>query len=177
MRYISSMEKPEKKSRLGARKPPPSVILVAPKSLASLYVASSIGRLSTLFPRWMGKKVESKHDVTSSQLMVIFLLTQSEKMTMGQLAEILDLTPRAITGIVDGLTKKKYVLKNQDSQDHRIFWILLSPQGKTFMKSAKPDVAAKLGDLLGVLTRKEQVELVRLIEKLTDHMKLQIDEN
>jgi DNA-binding MarR family transcriptional regulator len=94
---------------------------------------------------------------------------------MGQLAEMLDLTPRAITGIVDGLTKKKYVLKNQDSQDHRIFWILLSPQGKTFMKSARPDVAAKLGDLLGVLTRKEQVELVRLIEKLTYHMKLQID--
>jgi hypothetical protein len=34
-----------------------------------------------------------------------------------------------------------------------------------------------LGDLLGILTRKEQVELVRLIEKLTDHMKKQIDEN
>jgi len=96
---------------------------------------------------------------------------------MGQLAEMLDLTPRAITGIVDGLTKKKYVLKNQDPKDHRIFWIFLSPQGKSFFKSAKPDIATKLGDLLGILTRKEQVELVRLIEKLTDHMKSQIDEN
>jgi MarR family 2-MHQ and catechol resistance regulon transcriptional repressor len=170
------MEKPERKQRLGPRKPPPSVILIAPKSLASLYVASSLGRLSSLFPRWMGKKVESKYEVTSSQLMLMFLLSQSEKMTMGQLAEMLDLTPRAITGIVDGLNKKKYVLKNQDPEDHRIFWILLSPQGKTFLKSARPDIATKLGDLLGVLTRKEQVELVRLIEKLTDHMKIQVDE-
>ena len=177
MRYISSMEKPEKMPRLGPRKPPPSVILVAPKSLASLYVASSIGRLSSLFPRWMGKKVESKYAVTSSQLMLMFLLSQIEKMTMGQLAEMLDLTPRAITGIVDGLTKKKYVLKNQDSIDHRISWILLSPQGKTFLKSARPEISAQLGGLLGVLTRKEQVELVRVIEKLTDHMKLQLDEN
>ena len=171
------MEKPDKKPRIGPRKPPPSVILVAPKAQASLYVASSIGRLSSLFPRWMSKKVESQYEVTSSQLMVMFLLSQSEKMTMGQLAEMLDLTPRAITGIVDGLTKKKYVLKNQDSNDARVSWILLSSQGKTFLKSAKPEISAKLGDLLGVLTRKEQVELVRLIEKLTDHMKVQIDEN
>ena len=171
------MEMSERKSKLGPRKPPTSVILVAPKALASLYVTASIGRLSSLFPRWMSKKVESKYDVTSSQLMLMFLLSQTEKMTMGQLAEMLDLTPRAITGIVDGLTKKKYVLKNQDPKDHRIFWIFLSPQGNSFLKSAKPDIATKLGDLLGILTRKEQVELVRLIEKLTDHMKKQIDEN
>lgn len=171
------MERSEKKPRLGPRKPPPSVILVAPKSLASLYVASSIGRLSSLFPRWMSKKVESHYEVTSSQLMVMFLLSQSEKMTMGQLADMLDLTPRAITGIVDGLTKKKYVLKNQDSNDARVSWIILSSHGKTFLKSARPDISGKLGELLGVLTRKEQVELVRLIEKLTDHMKLQIDED
>jgi DNA-binding MarR family transcriptional regulator len=125
----------------------------------------------------MGKKVESKYEVTSSQLMVMFLLSQFEKMTMGQLAEMLDLTPRAITGIIDGLTKRKYVLKNQDPKDQRIFWILLSSQGKSFLRSARPDIATKLGDLLGILTRKEQVELVRLIEKLTDHMKVQIEEN
>lgn len=170
------MEKPERKPRTGPRKPPPSVILVAPKALASLFVAASIGRLSALFPKWMNKKVESQYEVTSSQLMLMFLLTQSEKMTMGQLAEMLDLTPRAITGIVDALSKKKYVLRNKDAMDHRITWISISSQGKTFLKSARPDIATKLGSLLSVLTRKEQVELVRLIEKLTDHMKEQIDE-
>lgn len=170
------MEKPEKRPRLGPRKPPPSVILVAPKALASLFVAASIGRLSTLFPRWMGKKVENEHDVTSSQLMVIFLLSQSDKATMGELAQMLDLTPRAITGIIDGLTKKKYVQRSQDAHDHRISWISLSPTGKAFLKLARPDISTKLGSLLSVLTRKEQVELVRLIEKLTDHMKEQIDE-
>lgn len=170
------MELPEKKARLGPRKPPPSVILVAPKALASLFVAASIGRLSTLFPRWMGKKIEKEHDITSSQLMVIFLLSQSEKVTMGQLAQMLDLTPRAITGIVDGLIRKKYVLRSQDIQDHRIYWVYLTPSGKTFLKLARPDISAKLGSLLSVLSRKEQVELVRLIEKLTDHMKEEIDE-
>ncbi len=163
MRYINSMEMPERKLKAGPRKPPPSVILVAPKALASLYVAASVGRLGVLFPKWMNKKVEHQHEVTSSQLMLMFLLSQSEKMTMGQLAEMLDLTPRAITGIVDALTKKKYVLRRQDQSDQRISWIVLSAQGKSFLKNARPDIATKLGELLGVLTRKEQVELVRLI--------------
>ncbi|MCX6429599.1 MAG: MarR family transcriptional regulator [Actinobacteria bacterium] len=166
----------EKKSKLGPRKPPASVILVAPKALASLFIAASVGRLSHLFPRWMSKMVESKYEITSSQLMLMFLLSQSEKITMGQLAEMLDLTPRAITGIVDALTKKKYVARSQDASDHRVTWIHINAEGKNFLKSARPDIATKLGDLLGVLTRKEQVELVRLIEKLTDHMKKQIDE-
>lgn len=170
------MEKPVKVAKAGPRKPPASVILVAPKSLASLFVAASVGRLSTLFPRWMSKKVESRHEVTSSQLMVLFLLSRFKKMTMGQLAQMLDLTPRAITGIVDGLRKKDYVHRVQDTEDHRIAWALMSPKGKEFFKSAKPDIASKLGDLLEVLTRKEQVELVRLIEKLTDHMQEQIEE-
>jgi len=170
------MEYAEKRMRKRPHKPPPSAIRLMPNSLASLFVAASIGRLSTLFPRWMNKKVESQYDVTSSQLMLMFLLTQTEKLTMGQLAEMLDLTPRAITGIVDALTKKKFVVRNQDLSDHRITWILLSAQGKSFLKTARPDIATKLGSLLSVLTRKEQVELVRLIEKLTDHMKEQIDE-
>ena len=169
------MEKPRQKLKSGPRKPPPSVILVAPKSLASLFVAASMGRLSTLFPRWMGKKVESEYGITSSQLMVLFLLTQSEKCTMGQLAEMLDLTPRAITGIIEGLTKQKFVNREVDRDDQRISWISLSLQGRAFLKTARPDISKKLADLLGVLTRKEQVELVRLIEKLTDHMKIQIE--
>ena len=163
-------------SKSGPRKPLPSVILVAPKSLASIFVAASLGRLSTLFPRWMGKKIETEHGITSSQLMVLFLLSQSKKCTMGQLAEMLDLTPRAITGIIEGLSKNKFVKREVDRDDQRIAWISLSLQGKAFLKSTRPDIARKLADLLEVLTRKEQVELVRLIEKLTDHMKNQIDE-
>ena len=96
---------------------------------------------------------------------------------MGQLAEMLDLTPRAITGIIEALTNKSYVEKVQDKEDLRIAWVLLSSQGKAFMKEVRPEIASNFGSLLGVLSRKEQAELVRLIEKLTDHMKKQIDEN
>lgn len=95
---------------------------------------------------------------------------------MGQLAQMLDLTPRAITGLMAGLEKKKLVTRTKDESDARITWLSLSEDGKKFLKLVRPDASKKLSRLFEVLTKKEQIELVRIIEKLTDHMKTQIDE-
>lgn len=146
-----------------------------PKSLAALFIAASVGRLSHLFPRWMSMKIESIHDVTSWQIMAIFLLSRTEEMTMGQFSQMLDLTPRAITGLMSGLEAKLYISRTKDKDDHRITWVKLTPAGKAFLKIARPDASSKLGSLFAVLSKSEQVELVRIIEKLTDHMKSQID--
>ena len=95
---------------------------------------------------------------------------------MGQLSQMLDLTPRAITGLMAGLEKKNLVIRTKDSQDARITWLSLSQTGSGFLKKVRPDASKKLSSLFEVLTKKEQVELVRIIEKLTDHMKTQIDQ-
>ena len=147
-----------------------------PNSLASLFIAASVGRLSHLFPRWMSAKIEKVHDVTSSQILAIFIISQEEQITMGQLAQMLDLTPRAITGLMTGLEKKKLVTRTKDESDARITWLSLSEAGRKFLKNVRPDASKKLSGLFEVLTKKEQIELVRIIEKLTDHMKTQIDE-
>lgn len=170
------MEKAGKRVRENSRKVPISAIRVMPSSLASLFVAASVGRLSHLFPRWMSSKIEVIHDITSSQLLAIFLLSQSKEMTMGQMSAMLDLTPRAITGLTVGLEKKKYIKRRRDKEDARIVWLSLSNSGKNFLKKVRPDASRKLANLFEVLTKSEQIELVRLIEKLTDNMKSQIDE-
>ena len=170
------MEKAGKRVRENSRKVPISAIRVVPSSLASLIVAASVGRLSHLFPRWMSSKIEVIHEVTSSQLLAIFLLSQSKEMTMGQMSVMLDLTPRAITGLTVGLEKKKYIKRRRDQEDARIVWLSLSDSGKNFLRKVRPDASRKLANLFEVLTKSEQIELVRLIEKLTDNMKSQIDE-
>ena len=170
------MEKAGKRVRENSRKVPISAIRVMPSSLASLFVASSVGRLSHLFSRWMSCKIEVIHEVTSSQLLAIFLLSQSNEMTMGQMSVMLDLTPRAITGLTVGLEKKKYIKRRRDQEDARIVWLSLSDSGKNFLRKVRPDASRKLANLFEVLTKSEQIELVRLIEKLTDNMKSQIDE-
>ena len=110
------MEKAEKKTRSLPKKPPASSIRILPASLASLFIAASVGRLSHLFPRWMSLKVEIAHDITSSQIMVLFLLSQNGELTMGQISQMLDLTPRAITGLMKGLEHKKYIVRTKDKR-------------------------------------------------------------
>ena len=166
----------EKKERKGPSKPPPSTIRLMPNSLAALFIAASVGRLSQLFPRWMSAKIEKLHDITSSQILAIFIISREQEVKMGQLAQMLDLTPRAITGLVTGLEKKNFVNRTKDENDARITWLSLTEDGKKFLKQILPDASKKLSGLFEVLTKKEQVELVRIIEKLTDHMKSQIDE-
>ena len=95
---------------------------------------------------------------------------------MGQMSAMLDLTPRAITGLTVGLEKKKYIKRRRDKEDARIVWLSLSDSGKNFLKKVRPDASRKLANLFEALTKSEQIELVRLIEKLTDNMKSQIDE-
>ena len=170
------MEYAEKRMRTRPHKPPPSAIRLMPNSLASLFIAASVGRLSHLFPRWMSAKIEKVHDVTSSQILAIFIISQEEQVTMGQLAQMLDLTPRAITGLMAGLEKRKFVTRARDQSDARITWLSLSEDGKKFLRIARPDTSKKLSGLFEILTKKEQIELVRIIEKLTEHMKTQIDE-
>ena len=171
------MENPVKKPNGIPKKPPAGAIRLMPKSLASLFIAASVGRLSHLFPRWMSSKIENKYGVTSSQVMVLFLLSQSETLTLGHLSHMLDLTPRAITGLMVGLEDQDFIIRSKDRADQRITWVKLSTAGKAFMKILRPDASAKLGNLFDVLSKKEQIELVRIIEKLTDHMKSQLEVN
>lgn len=97
-------------------------------------------------------------------------------MSMGQISRMLDLTPRAITGLMVGLEKKRFIVRTKDTKDQRVIWVTLSPKGKAFLKVAMPDASAKFAKLFEVLSKKEQIELVRIIEKLTDNMKSQIEE-
>ena len=108
--------------------------------------------------------------------MVLFILSQSEELKMGQLSQMLDLTPRAITGLMKGLEEKKYISRAKDETDQRITWVKLTEKGRTFSKAMRSDAATKLSSLFSVLSKNEKVEFVRIIEKLTDHMKTQIEE-
>ena len=130
-------------------------------------------RLGSLFAAYFGAMIVLPPVL---HILAIFIISQEEQVTMGQLAQMLDLTPRAITGLMAGLEKKKFVIRTKDKEDARITWLSLSEDGKKFLKFVRPDASKKLSGLFEVLTKKEQIELVRIIEKLTDHMKSQIDE-
>lgn len=146
------------------------------RSQAAPFLAASVGRLSNLYPHWMLLKIEKKHGITSSRLITMWLLANQGPITMGALAQAIDLTPRAVTRIVDGLEADGFATRLPDESDRRITNVALTSGGRRFLTTVFPDVAEKFGSLFDVLDPKEAVELARVLEKLTDHMKKQIDE-
>jgi DNA-binding MarR family transcriptional regulator len=175
MDYARVMVRPVKRARTFS-KPSTAQLGQMSRNRAAPYLAASVGRLGNLYPHWMMLKIEKKHGITSSRLIVMWLLENEESVTMGGLAQAIDLTPRAVTRIIDGLETDEYVVRMVDQNDRRVTNVALTNKGRRFLKGSFPDIVAKFESLLGVLDPKEAVELARLLEKLTDHMKKQIDE-
>jgi DNA-binding MarR family transcriptional regulator len=157
-------------------KPTPAMLRVMPRSLLSISTALTLGRSSTLFPRWMGAKIEAKHDITSGRLVLMWLLSRFGEMRMGAAAQMLDLTPRAITGQVDGLEDDGLAQRRASEEDGRVVYVSLTDKGSALISRIEPDLTESFTSLFSCLEKSEMRELIRITEKLTDHMKAQLDD-
>ena len=163
-----------KKNEKVLNRPSSSSLSTMPKAQVSIFAAASVGRLSNLFPRWMSVHVEKEHGIASSRLMIMWILLNEGSLPIGQLAKLIDLTPRALTRIVDGLESNGYAMRKPEKTDKRAVNVELTKNGRAFFDEIVLDVTSKFESLFNVLDKREMVELSRIIEKLTDHMKSQI---
>lgn len=156
-------------------KPTPAMLRVMPRSLLSISAALTLGRSSSLFPRWMGARIEATHNITSGRLVLMWLLSRCGELRMGAVAQMLDLTPRAITGQVDGLELDGLAQRRASEKDGRVVYVSLTDKGTKLISAIEPDLTASFTSLFSCLEKAEMREMIRILEKLTDHMKEQID--
>jgi DNA-binding MarR family transcriptional regulator len=156
-------------------KPTPSDLAKMSRASVAPFTAASVGRLSHLFPHWLLLNVETPLGIPASRLLVLWILRNEKALTMGEIAQMIDLTPRGVTRIVDGLEADGFATRTEDESDKRIKVVELTTKGRRFLDASLPKVHQKYVELFAVLDKSEAVELVRLLEKLTDHMKMQID--
>ena len=74
---------------------------------------------------------------TPAQAGALFALAQSDGMTMGQLAQALDLAPSAVSGLVQRLEALDWVARHADEHDGRTLRVWLSPAGRSHLPSLK----------------------------------------
>ena len=101
-------------------KPSGSQLAKMPKNTAALFVSASVGRLSNLYPHWLVLNIETPHGNPSSRLIVLWQLQAYRVLTMGQIANAIDLTPRGVTRIVDGLESDGFVKRTYSKHDKRV---------------------------------------------------------
>lgn len=159
------------------QKPTSADLAKLSQSEISQFAAASVGRLSNLFPHWMLLNVENPSNIPSSRLIVLWLLKRERSLSMSEIAKAIDLTPRGITRIVDGLEADGLARRIDGEFDKRIKIVELTTKGQRFLKTTLPDVQGKFRKLFSTLEKLETIEMIRLLEKLTDQLKTDIDDH
>ena len=79
---------------------------------------------------------ESKfNDITIKDMHTIAAISMYETRTASQVAEMVHLTPSAMTSVIDKLVKKGYVERHRDDNDRRVVHLALTHNGRTVFRA------------------------------------------
>jgi len=79
--------------------------------------------------------------LTMTQLRLMFTLLQEDGISMSAVAERMDLSPSAMTGIIDRLSRMKLIRRRPDREDRRVARICLTEEGRAL--SAEIDATGR----------------------------------
>jgi DNA-binding MarR family transcriptional regulator len=131
-----------------------------------------IPRLVKLFPaverafaRWMDSLLEGG-GISPARVRLLAALHCGGPQTMSGLSDELDVTPRNVTALVDGLEAEDLVKRAPHPTDRRSTLVELTPKGHGVFGQMCQPYMAKVAELFGDLPEADRRELVRLLESL-----------
>ncbi|HVD00132.1 MAG TPA: MarR family transcriptional regulator [Candidatus Dormibacteraeota bacterium] len=143
--------------------PSPAPDRLAGETLAALRAASH--SLRHRMDRWL-----DRHSLSESRLALIVRLNRVGEITLGDLAEALDVTPRNVTGLVDHLERDGLVERFPDPDDRRATRVRLSPAGAAKLAELGTEKGRSTHDLVAGMTDEELAQLRHLLLKLVKSM-------
>jgi len=117
--------------------------------------------------------VYSNFGITGPQLWVLKAIYQNGSISLGELSEEMYLHPSTITGAVDRLEKKGYVLRNRNGDDRRVVKVRLTPKGNRLTKKAPKPIQGRMIYGLRKLKKEELFSIYKSIQKLVEIMEAQ----
>jgi DNA-binding MarR family transcriptional regulator len=118
-------------------------------------------------------EVSEKYGITDPQLWVIKTISLNGRLSLGDLGKRMYLQPSTITGLVDVLERKGYVVRVRDEEDRRVVNIELTAKGKRLAKKAPNPAQGKMIYGLRKLKKDELNLIFNSVQKLVDIMEAQ----
>jgi DNA-binding MarR family transcriptional regulator len=97
---------------------------------------------------------------------LFFIAKQRKKVAVKDLAEMLRVTPGAITQLVDVLVDKDLVKREADPKDRRIIRIRLTELAINMLEEFRESYLASVSRAFNALSDAEIKELIRLLDKI-----------
>jgi MarR family transcriptional regulator, organic hydroperoxide resistance regulator len=119
------------------------------------------------------QEVSKKFGITGPQLWAVKTLSANGSLSLGELSEKMYLHPSTISGVVDRLERKKYVLRDRGQDDRRVVKVKLTAEGQRLAKKAPNPVQGKMIFGLGNLKRNQLNSIYDSLQQLVKIMEAQ----
>jgi DNA-binding MarR family transcriptional regulator len=117
--------------------------------------------------------VSSHFGITGPQLWALKTIYQRGNLSLGELSKGMYLHPSTVSGVVDRLEKKGFVLRDRTEKDRRVVKACLTPKGKMLARRAPNPVQGKMIYGLRKL-KKEKLNLIyQSVQELVGIMEAQ----
>ena len=118
------------------------------------------------------QEVSKKFGITGPQLWALKTIYANGNISLGELSKKMYLHPSTITGVVDRLEKKGYVLRDRGQRDRRVVKLRLTPKGRRLIGQAPNPAQGKMIYGLRKLRREELNLIYDSVKKLVDIMEV-----
>lgn len=112
------------------------------------------------------RKLLSEYRITSPQMICLYTLANCEGMTQSDLAKQVDLGASTITGIVDRLEAKGYVVRIRNTADRRKVTLQITDRGREVTCSAPGAMQDRLLASLRNLPETEQATIAAALDRV-----------
>lgn len=97
----------------------------------------------------------------------LFLISESDGLTMKELAQSLHVSSPSATSLVNRLVRMAWVGRKHDDRNRKLVRLWLTPLGKRILRQKHDKRRQVLRCIFGLLTSVEQMQLAELHEKLS----------
>lgn len=140
----------------------------------------SSGREALAAIRMVGKKMHGamerwadRYGLSEGRFQILVRLNHVDagRLTMGDLAEMLEISPRTVTGLIDNLERDGLARRVDDPNDRRAVYAEITDEGKERLKKLWADTAGAQAALTRGFTEQELVQLrhfcLRIIQAMS----------
>jgi DNA-binding MarR family transcriptional regulator len=119
------------------------------------------------------QEVSRSFGITGPQLWALKTIQQMGRPSLSELGKSMYLRPSTMTGLIDRLEKKGFVLRERDQKDRRVIKIGLTVKAAALVKKSPNPIQGKMIHGLRKLKREELLSIFNALKKLVEIMEAQ----
>lgn len=104
--------------------------------------------------------------LTWTRAAALWTVARQEALTQRQLADLLRVTPRNVTSLIDGLEQTGFVARTAHASDRRSTVIRLTDKGRTTVAQLDEEATALARDLFGALSPADLAVVMGALDRI-----------